>query len=56
LKTRKINGKNLGNLEFDEIWPTSYLLYLVSKKNMFQVKMGQVFEFLFKGEFGLILR
>jgi hypothetical protein len=42
------------NLEFDEIWPTSSLLYLVLRKNKFQAKMGQGFEFLLKVEFGLI--
>jgi hypothetical protein len=46
----------LRNLEFDEIWPTSSLLYLVSRKNKFEANMGQGFEFLFKGEFGLISR
>jgi hypothetical protein len=46
--------EKLGNLEFDEIWPTSSMLYLVSRKNKFQANMGQRFEFLFKGKFGLI--
>jgi hypothetical protein len=46
--------ENLGNLEFVEIWPTSSLLYLVSRKNKFQANIGEGFEFLFKGEFGLI--
>jgi hypothetical protein len=54
LKKGKNGLENLGNLEIDEIWPTSSLLYLVSRKNKFQVNMGQGFEFLSKGECGLI--
>jgi hypothetical protein len=49
----KIDWKIFRNLEFDEIWPTSSLLYLVSKKK-FQSNMGQGFEFPLKVEIGLI--
>jgi hypothetical protein len=41
----------LGNLEFDEIWPTSSLLHLVARRNKFQASIGQEFEFLLKVEF-----
>jgi hypothetical protein len=46
----------LRTLEFDKIWPTSSSLFLVSRKNEFQAKMDQGFEFLLKVEFGLILQ
>jgi hypothetical protein len=46
--------ENLGNLEFDEIRPTSSMLYLLLWKNKFQANMGQGFEFPLKVEFGLI--
>jgi hypothetical protein len=54
LKSRKNSLEILGNWEFDEIWPTGSLLFLVSRKNKFQANMGQGFEFLLNGEFGLI--
>jgi hypothetical protein len=43
-----------GTLEFDEIWLTSSLLYLIARENKFPAKEDQNFEFLFKMEFGLI--
>jgi hypothetical protein len=39
--------ENLGTLEFDEIWPTKSLLYLVSRKNKFQAIIWPGFEFLY---------
>jgi hypothetical protein len=45
----------LETLEFDEIWLTSSLLYLIAKKNEFLAKEDQKFKFLLKIEFGLIL-
>jgi hypothetical protein len=44
----------LGALEFDEIWLTSSLLYLIARKNKFPAKEYKKFEFLLKLEFGLI--
>jgi hypothetical protein len=46
--------ENLGTLEFDEIWSTSSLLHLVSRKNKFQANIGQGFAFLSMVEFGSI--
>jgi hypothetical protein len=46
----------LETLEFDEIWLTSSLLYLIARENKFPAKEDQNFEFLFKMEFGLISR
>jgi hypothetical protein len=46
--------KNLGTSDFDEIWPTSSLLHLVSRKNKSPTKANQKFEFPLKVEFGLI--
>jgi hypothetical protein len=48
--------KNLGELEFDEIWPISSLLHLVSSKNKFLASVDKKFEFPLKVEFGLIYR
>jgi hypothetical protein len=59
LKSRKKEKKLIRKswkVEFDEIWPTSSLLCVVSRKNKFQANIGQGFEFLLKGEFGLISR
>jgi hypothetical protein len=55
-KTRKNSLDKLGTLEFDEIWLTSSLLHLITKKNEFLAKEHQKFEFLLKLEFGLILQ
>jgi hypothetical protein len=45
-----------GTLEFDEIWLTSFLLHLISRKNKFLAKEDQKFEFTLKMGFRLILR
>jgi hypothetical protein len=48
--------KTLGDLEFDETWPTTSILHLIERKNKFQANMGQEFEIPLKVEFGLILQ
>jgi hypothetical protein len=47
--------KNLGTLDFKEIWLASSLLHLIARKNKFPAKGDQKFEFPLKMEFGLIL-
>jgi hypothetical protein len=44
-----------GTSNFDEIWPASSLLHLISRKNQSLSKEDQKFEFHSKREFGLIL-
>jgi hypothetical protein len=46
--------KILGDLEFDETWPTTCCLHLIERENKFPAKADQKFEFLLKVEFGLI--
>jgi hypothetical protein len=46
--------KTLGDLEFDETWPTTSFVPLMEWKNKFQANMGQEFEFPLKVEIGLI--
>jgi hypothetical protein len=45
LKSKKIHWKNLGTLDFNEIWPASSMLPLIARKNKFPSKRGQKFEF-----------
>jgi hypothetical protein len=46
--------KTLRDLEFDETWPTTSFVYIMERKNKFQVNMGQEFKIPLKVEFGLI--
>jgi hypothetical protein len=46
--------KILGDLEFDETWPTTSFVHLIERKNKFQENMGQEFQISMKVEFGLI--
>jgi hypothetical protein len=46
--------KTLGDLEFDEIWPTTSFVHLKERENKFQANMGQEFKIPLKVEFGLI--
>jgi hypothetical protein len=46
--------ENLGTLDFDEIWPPSSWLHLITRKNQFPSKEDQKFELHSKREFGLI--
>jgi hypothetical protein len=46
--------KTLGDLEFDETWPTTSFVHIMGRKNKFQVNMGQKFKIPLKVEFGLI--
>jgi hypothetical protein len=46
--------KILGDLEFDETWPTASFVHLIEGKNTFQANMVQEFEIPLKIEFGLI--
>jgi hypothetical protein len=46
--------KILGDIEFDETWPTTSFLYLIEGKNKFQANVGQEFEISLKIEFRLI--
>jgi hypothetical protein len=46
--------KILGNLEFDETWPTTSFGHLIEWKNKFQENMGQEFQISMNVEFGLI--
>jgi hypothetical protein len=48
--------KNLGTLDFDEIWPASSWLYLIARKNQFPSKEDQNVEFHSKREIRLISR
>jgi hypothetical protein len=53
----KLNGNSLeilGPLEFDETWPTTPFLYLLTRKNKFPVNMGQNLNSFWKWNFGLI--
>jgi hypothetical protein len=43
--------KILGDLEFDETWPTTFFVHLIAGKNKFQTKVGQEFEIPLKVEF-----
>jgi hypothetical protein len=43
--------KILGDLEFDETWPTTYFVHLIERENKFQANMGQEFEIPLKIEF-----
>jgi hypothetical protein len=48
----EIEGKSLKNLEtldFNEIWPASFWLHLITRKNQFPSKEYQQFEFHLKG-------
>jgi hypothetical protein len=56
LKFTKNSLENLGTLDFDEIWPASFWLHLIVRKNPFPLKEDQKFEFHSKGEFRLISR
>jgi hypothetical protein len=55
LKSRKNSLKNLGTLDFNEIWLANSLLHLIARKNNFPVKGDQKFEFPLKMVFELIL-
>jgi hypothetical protein len=44
LKSRNIWLKILGDLEFDETFPTTSFVHLIERKNKFQANMGQEFE------------
>jgi hypothetical protein len=46
--------ENLGTLDFDEIWPESSWLHLITIKNQFPSKDDQEFEFHSKREIWLI--
>jgi hypothetical protein len=46
--------KNLGTLDFHEIWPASSWLHLIARKNQFPSKEDQKFEFHSKRKIGLI--
>jgi hypothetical protein len=46
--------KILGELEFDETWPTDSFVHLIERKIKLQAIMGQEFEIPLKVEFGLI--
>jgi hypothetical protein len=46
--------KILGDLEFDETWPTAFFVHLIERENKFQANMSQEFEIPLKVEFGLI--
>jgi hypothetical protein len=46
--------KILGDLEFDETWPTDSFVHLIERKNKFQVNMGQEFKIPLMVEFGLM--
>jgi hypothetical protein len=46
--------KILGDLEFDETWPTTSPVHLVEAKNTFQANVGQEFKISLKVEFRLI--
>jgi hypothetical protein len=48
--------KNIGTLDFDEIWPASSWLYLVARKNQIPSKEDQKFEFHSERKFGLVSR
>jgi hypothetical protein len=43
--------KILGDLEFDETWPTASFVHLIEGKNKFQTKVGLEFEIPLKVEF-----
>jgi hypothetical protein len=45
--------KILGDMEFDETWPTASFVHLIARKIKFPAKADQKFEFLLKVEFGL---
>jgi hypothetical protein len=45
----------LGTLDFNEIWPASSWLHLITRKNQFPVKEDQKVEFHSKREIELIL-
>jgi hypothetical protein len=36
--------KILGDMEFDETWPTAPFVHLIERKNMLPTNMGQEFE------------
>jgi hypothetical protein len=55
LKSKKIHWKNVGTLDFSEIWPGSSWLHLIGRKNEFPTKGYQKFEFQSKREIRLIL-
>jgi hypothetical protein len=46
--------KTLGDLEFDETWPTASFVRLLVRRNKFKENMGQEFEIPLKVEFGWI--
>jgi hypothetical protein len=46
--------KILGDLEFDETWPTTSFVDLIEGKHKFQANVGQEIEISLKVEFGLI--
>jgi hypothetical protein len=56
LKSSNIWLGILGDLEFDENWPTTSFVHLIERKNKFQANMCQEFEIPLKVEFGLILQ
>jgi uncharacterized protein Veg len=41
-------------MEFDETWPTTFIVHLIKGKNKFQANVGQEFKISLKVEFGLI--
>jgi hypothetical protein len=45
--------KNLGDLEFDETWPTTSFVHLIEGNNKFQANVGQESKISLKAEFGL---
>jgi hypothetical protein len=56
LKSKEKSLEKLGTLDFDEIWPASFWLYLIARKNKFPSKEDQEFEFHSKRENWLISR
>jgi hypothetical protein len=46
--------KTLGDLEFDEAWPTTSFVHRMERKNKFQANMSQEFKIPLKVEFELI--
>jgi hypothetical protein len=46
--------KILGDLEFDETWPTAAFVHLIEGENKVQANVGQEFEISLEVKFGLI--
>jgi hypothetical protein len=56
LKSKGNHWKNLGTLDFDEIWAASSWLHLIARKNQIPSKEDQEFEFHSKRQIRLISR